>query len=398
MKKLFFAMALTLCAATATAQVAAVAEKPMPKKRAWAGYETNRFRDNWELGVAGGVQFVGIHGVFGKNDPGKKLHHVNWQGAINLTKWVHPVVGARLQIQGGQYQAQTASLRYLKDPYVFAHIDAMINLSNWIGKYRGDRRYYAILFGGMGFHTQGFTKPYHKAWNEHTNKGFAATAGLLNKFRITKGLDLELELKTWTLASRDMPRAIASNDRATVGYSATLGLAYRFKHRGWKQASPYTYDDIVIYQKAVADRDQALAAADANSKKLARDLAAAKKALEEVKTRPASGEGILLGEQSVSFFRIGSSKLNLDDTNRLDIIAAELKRAPKGRVYVIEGHADAQTGTTTINQKLSEERAKNVYNYLIGKGVNPKILTYKGMGDRQAPFASAAENRNVLIK
>ena len=62
MKKLFITMALVLCAAAASAQVVAVAEEivveeQQPKRRGWAGYETNRFFDNWEITVAGGVVF-----------------------------------------------------------------------------------------------------------------------------------------------------------------------------------------------------------------------------------------------------------------------------------------------------------------------------------------------------
>lgn len=63
MKKLFITMALVLCAAAASAQVVAVAEEivveeQQPKRRGWAGYETNRFFDNWEITVAGGAQIM----------------------------------------------------------------------------------------------------------------------------------------------------------------------------------------------------------------------------------------------------------------------------------------------------------------------------------------------------
>lgn len=71
MKKLFITMALVLCAAAASAQVVAVAEEiiveeQQPKKRGWAGYETNRFFDNWEITVAGGAQIMVFNGTLGK--------------------------------------------------------------------------------------------------------------------------------------------------------------------------------------------------------------------------------------------------------------------------------------------------------------------------------------------
>lgn len=106
MKKLFITMALVLCAAAASAQVVAVAEEivveeQQPKRRGWAGYETNRFFDNWEITVAGGAQIMVFNGTLGKDDFGSsRFNHINWQADFSLTKWFHPVMGARLQIQG----------------------------------------------------------------------------------------------------------------------------------------------------------------------------------------------------------------------------------------------------------------------------------------------------------
>ena len=130
MKKLFITMALVLCAAAASAQVVAVAEEivveeQQPKRRGWAGYETNRFFDNWEITVAGGAQIMVFNGTLGKDDFGSsRFNHINWQADFSLTKWFHPVMGARLQIQGGQYQNDTAfGNQYMKDPYIFTHMD-----------------------------------------------------------------------------------------------------------------------------------------------------------------------------------------------------------------------------------------------------------------------------------
>ena len=153
MKKLFITMALVLCAAAASAQVVAVAEEivveeQQPKRRGWAGYETNRFFDNWEITVAGGAQIMVFNGTLGKDDFGSsRFNHINWQADFSLTKWFHPVMGARLQIQGGQYQNDTAfGNQYMKDPYIFTHMDFMVNLSNWIGGERDDRVYYCLLY------------------------------------------------------------------------------------------------------------------------------------------------------------------------------------------------------------------------------------------------------------
>ncbi|MES2418796.1 MAG: OmpA family protein [Bacteroidota bacterium] len=57
----------------------------------------------------------------------------------------------------------------------------------------------------------------------------------------------------------------------------------------------------------------------------------------------------------------------------------------------IQGHTD-NVGETKLNEKLSENRAKEVYNFLIVNGINAKRLTYKGFGESmpRADNATAA--------
>lgn len=366
MKKLFITMALVLCAAAASAQVVAVAEEivveeQQPKRRGWAGYETNRFFDNWEITVAGGAQIMVFNGTLGKDDFGSsRFNHINWQADFSLTKWFHPVMGARLQIQGGQYQNDTAfGNQYMKDPYIFTHMDFMVNLSNWIGGERDDRVYYAVPFAGFGYHVSGFTDKFQRDWGYGTDHSFAFTAGLLNKFRVCPALDIELELKAWMLPSSNMPSILNSGtQKVAAAYSATIGLTYRFNRRGFKQASPYTVEDVMAYQAVIADRDLALAAVQADNAELANDLAAANKAAKKAAAEAAAAkkaaemakwgpnpipadqldgnaytDDIYLTGKGITFFNIGQTELSPKEKLRLDIIATQIKNAPKNKIY-----------------------------------------------------------------
>jgi outer membrane protein OmpA-like peptidoglycan-associated protein len=53
----------------------------------------------------------------------------------------------------------------------------------------------------------------------------------------------------------------------------------------------------------------------------------------------------------------------------------------------VRGHTDNVGNEEAINQKLSEERAKVVVNYLVSKRIDPNRLSYKGLGSKQ-PIAS----------
>lgn len=55
----------------------------------------------------------------------------------------------------------------------------------------------------------------------------------------------------------------------------------------------------------------------------------------------------------------------------------------------IVGHTDS-IGTEAYNQRLSERRAQSAANYMAGEGVNPGLITTRGMGERQP----IAPNRN----
>ncbi|RLD49635.1 MAG: flagellar motor protein MotB, partial [Bacteroidetes bacterium] len=68
----------------------------------------------------------------------------------------------------------------------------------------------------------------------------------------------------------------------------------------------------------------------------------------------------------------------------------------------ISGHTD-NVGSTEHNIKLSENRARSVYNFLIETGIAPERLQYKGYGETLAlenneTEAGKAKNRRTEFK
>jgi outer membrane protein OmpA-like peptidoglycan-associated protein len=86
-----------------------------------------------------------------------------------------------------------------------------------------------------------------------------------------------------------------------------------------------------------------------------------------------------------TMIRLSNTLFEFDKFNLTSEAVAELNKVvkwlndnPNLRVE-IEGHTDSM-GSAAYNQKLSEDRAKSVYNYFIEHGVKSSRLSYRGYG------------------
>ena len=384
MKKLLLSIALV---AFSVANVAA--QETSADKLRWKGIMNNGFWSNWELSVAGGVNATAWNGIGTDQDATGDL---GWQIEGGLTKWFNPILGARVQLIGGQLNT---SDDYLKSNWIMPHADAVINLSNWIGGYREDRVYYAKVFAGAGVN---FTNV-----NNEAGSGFAGVAGLINTFRVCKQLDINLELKGILSAGHDMPRGIdVLADKYCQIYSATLGIAYRFNKRNWDKA--YSQEEVDGYLASIAALEAGLAEAHRNEGKLAERLAAQKAATDQaLKDNEALRAELAKRKTSVVsstalFFNLNSARLLDRAKSAMQLLAETIAAAPKDQVFTLVGHADDETGSPEYNQKLSEKRAKAVYDYLVEQGVNKDQLTWKGVGSSQNIFPINSTNRVVIVK
>ena len=79
------------------------------------------------------------------------------------------------------------------------------------------------------------------------------------------------------------------------------------------------------------------------------------------------------------FFEIGESNLLSESYQQLDGLLKMLKDDKKMKI-IVEGHTD-NVGDPTQNKRLSLERAFNVREYLISKGIAGNRIQFKGYGD-----------------
>lgn len=131
------------------------------------------------------------------------------------------------------------------------------------------------------------------------------------------------------------------------------------------------------------------------------ELNSLQQALGQIATtrRTAMGLVMTLGSKSIRF-AFDKSTLRPKDKQVLSRIAGILSVLKGYQIYVY-GYTD-DIGTQAYNLKLSQRRAKAVYDYLVKNGLNPNIMTTEGFGkkDPLVPGSSPqarAINRRVEI-
>ncbi len=128
--------------------------------------------------------------------------------------------------------------------------------------------------------------------------------------------------------------------------------------------------------------------------------------LSTLKSKPAK-QVEFKAEKGASFvlnnvlFETGSAVLKAESKQELDRLIKFLKDNPQVSGE-IDGHTD-NAGNAEANKKLSEERAKSVFEYLTKAGITPERLAYKGFGDTQPKGDNKTEegkatNRRIEFK
>jgi esterase/lipase superfamily enzyme/outer membrane protein OmpA-like peptidoglycan-associated protein len=93
--------------------------------------------------------------------------------------------------------------------------------------------------------------------------------------------------------------------------------------------------------------------------------------------------------RSTAYFGIGSFHLDEKTRTQLDDLISRNKTSSIKQSFQLVGitaHTDS-VGSEAYNSKLSIRRAENIRNYLVQKGINPKIIRIEGRGEKQ-PVAS----------
>ena len=176
----------------------------------------------------------------------------------------------------------------------------------------------------------------------------------------------------------------------------------------------YIYADSIKKETVVIDEEAEFIKLMNQSKIIASDTSLLNKAIAvlpvEAKALLKKGKGSSRDEKSspddrvifkTLFFEFNSNGISADGKKELDAIFKILVKSPAMKA-TISGYTDNK-GEESVNQELSEKRAKVVLNYLKSKGIKASRMTTKGFG-KSEPFATndteegRQANRRVEVK
>jgi outer membrane protein OmpA-like peptidoglycan-associated protein len=95
------------------------------------------------------------------------------------------------------------------------------------------------------------------------------------------------------------------------------------------------------------------------------------------------------------FFDINKTNIRASETGKLQELVAFLKKYPTD-VVSLTGYADRDTGTSSINRRLSVGRAAAVKQYLVSNGIAASRIISDAKGDTVQPNNTPASNRVVI--
>ncbi len=346
-----------------------------------AGYKTNfkknKAKDNWFISIAGGASVL----LGDQNGEADFKNRLNFAPQISFGKWFNPYLAFRAQVNGGILHGfeNTGATVMQHNKYMAAHVDLLWDVTNFWGPYRESRVFRLIPWVGFGY-AQRFKTT--ESVERPRTESPTLNAGILTAFRLSKRVDLNIELQG-SLLNEQFNRV--SMFHLTDGIAQlTAGLTFKLGKTDFEVMEPMDYDLLN----------------DLNSQ-----INALRAANEELSKRPEScpecqetvTQVINNYVDNVVYFRLNSAKI--DKNQQINIYnTAEFMKANNAPIKVI-GYADKNTGTSEYNKTLSEKRARAVAKELIDKyGISSDQITIEWRGSDEQPYDENNWNRVVIMR
>ena len=369
-------------------------------------YSSEKFRDNIFISIG-----VGVQGYLNTDNFDYGFGKV-MEPLVNLSvgKWVDPCWGLRAQLSGWQAKLYTDIDRLnngnvynkFQHKYVNFNVDFMLNLTNLWRQYSLDNKWDMTLFLGSGL-------SFGKFHNKDVDVAINGSIGLGGKYNINKYWAIDLEARTHIMPTffyttkYSGSEEIAGRSYQDGLLSVALGATYTFGgkkfvayERSTASERQQLNDKINSLEKELKNTQSQLDAAKVAEAVAKKELARTETEKAEAITK-ATAEAARKDFRQYVGFTINKNAVTAEQMVVLQAVANYMSANPNVKMKVV-GYADRKSGKASYNLKISEKRAKAVYDLLVKKfRVPAERLTYIGLGDQEQPFKEDVYNRSVII-
>ena len=341
--------------------------------------QTTKFRDNWSIGLNGGIVTPLSHSAFFKN--------ARATVGIDLNKQLSPIYGLTFE---NMWSINTfeSSAAFDASNLMLLH---RINLNNVFCRYKGKPSLFEVeALAGFGW--------LHVNDAYYTNDGEKDGNWISSKVGLNLNFNLG-EKKAWTIAVKP---AILWNvtqfgednidfrsDQAA--WEITAGVVYHFKNSNGKhhmtKVRAYDASEVSALNATINNLRQDVNSKDESMRNTANKLrneeqksADLERALKECQNQ---GPKVITNNkktlESVVTFRQGKIVIDASQQPNVERIATYLKNHKEAKVNIL-GYASPE-GSAEVNERIANQRAEAVKNMLVNKyRIDARRITAKGQG------------------
>ena len=313
------------------------------------------FGSNWYIDAGAGVQTL-FTPDFDGQPFGKQLTP---SFHLGIGKWVNPFWGFHASVQGYSFNAwrgtplgdrepfspmNNVDINYAKQfryylRYLGVRADFRFSLLNIIaGKEREGKVYDLVPYVGLGYM---HTFPYRGTTKENLLTGHL---GLRNRFSVIDALDVNLDVEAGISDSYMHP----VDRKYAASLSLTAGLSYYFGRKAFRhpvaripiESVRYITDTVYVREVEVPGKERVI-------------------------ERVVAGRRANVVMASIRFDLNGTVPRSGQETQLVEV-ARFLNANPDAQV-VVEGYADATSGTDKYNKELGNKRAGTVRDALVNR-------------------------------
>ena len=283
-----------------------------------------------------------------------------------------PVWGLRAGLTGWEAKGAWVSPKNVyKYNYLQGNVDATLDLGNLFCKYNPKRFFNPYMFAGIGvngafnndeavaLNNAGYKMEY--LWDDK-KVNVVGRFGLGTNLRLSNRVYFNIEANANVMSDHYNSKKAGNADwqfNALAGFTIKFGKTY-------KKTEPVYYDPEPV-RPAPAPAPV-------------------------VEPEPAPAPVVVAALQKDVFFMINSSEIRASEMNKIEALVNYLNEHQNAKVAIC-GYADKGTGNTSINERLSKQRANSVLEALKAKGIAADRITIDHKGDTVQPFNVNDDNR-----